>query len=300
MYYPKSQITTDLYTDGQEFQVVGTSIPYIGDYYKVSTGQCFTGKNPNSGQNLPLQLLVSTPIETIDPYNNIDIEPTNNYAPEDSVNVLWSLGSSGRTGDADPVAGTDQKYLTKSNHSGYSKISNIKKRLIPFPYTTKPTNKDLEKGFYKRYFVKNIIQTSYFEISKETFKGMDQADLYAVDLYEKVSINFRIGNGSISKNLLQLTIVEKSKNWPGFSKSIPLGLKKSTNLYTKGYEFTYLNRNNYVGFYHYMNNGQVMTGKSHEDGPNIKLISLKNPTPLIENSISTQTSSPSSGGGGGY
>ena len=36
MYYPKSQITTDLYTDGQEFQVVGTSIPYIGDYYKVS------------------------------------------------------------------------------------------------------------------------------------------------------------------------------------------------------------------------------------------------------------------------
>jgi hypothetical protein len=52
MYYPKSQITTNLSTNGKEFQIVGTSEYYIGSYFKTSNGRFYTGKTPQDGNNL--------------------------------------------------------------------------------------------------------------------------------------------------------------------------------------------------------------------------------------------------------
>ena len=72
-------------------------------------------------------------------------------------------------------------------------------------------------------FVKNLINSSYFEISKETFQDMNRGDLYANDLFNQVSILFYLGKDSFIKNLNQLKKVEASKRWNGFSKAIPLG-----------------------------------------------------------------------------
>ena len=49
MYYPKSQITTNLSTNGKEFQIVGKSEYYIGSYFKTSDGKFYTGKTPQDG-----------------------------------------------------------------------------------------------------------------------------------------------------------------------------------------------------------------------------------------------------------
>ena len=48
MYYPKSQITTNLFTLGDEYVYVGTTQVYSGSYFKTSDGNAFTGKNPNN------------------------------------------------------------------------------------------------------------------------------------------------------------------------------------------------------------------------------------------------------------
>ena len=37
-YYPKSQIKTDLYTNGDEYISSSTQEVYIGYYYEISTG----------------------------------------------------------------------------------------------------------------------------------------------------------------------------------------------------------------------------------------------------------------------
>lgn len=47
MYYPLSQIKTNLYTGGNEYALKSNPrTPYIGYYYKTSIGQSFTGKTP--------------------------------------------------------------------------------------------------------------------------------------------------------------------------------------------------------------------------------------------------------------
>ena len=46
-YLPKSQVKTNLYTNGNEYMVASTSNPYTGYYYETSKGEKFIGKIPN-------------------------------------------------------------------------------------------------------------------------------------------------------------------------------------------------------------------------------------------------------------
>jgi hypothetical protein len=57
MYYPKSQIKTNLYTNGYEFTTTPTNTTnsYSGYYWKTSNGKYFTGKTP---QDLPTQPVI--------------------------------------------------------------------------------------------------------------------------------------------------------------------------------------------------------------------------------------------------
>ena len=47
MYYPKSQITTNLFTNGNEFTIASTGEIYIGPYYVTSNGDAYSNKSPN-------------------------------------------------------------------------------------------------------------------------------------------------------------------------------------------------------------------------------------------------------------
>ena len=53
-YYPKSQITTNLYTSGGEFIKATDGLDYIGFYFKNSQNEFFTGKTPTNKPNLRL------------------------------------------------------------------------------------------------------------------------------------------------------------------------------------------------------------------------------------------------------
>ena len=51
MYYPKSQIQTELFTNGEDFTIFPTDERYSGYYFITGDNQAFTGKNPNDKPN---------------------------------------------------------------------------------------------------------------------------------------------------------------------------------------------------------------------------------------------------------
>lgn len=53
-YYPKSQIKTDLYTNGEGYILSTTGEQYTGYFYETSNGNKYTGKHPNNPPNILL------------------------------------------------------------------------------------------------------------------------------------------------------------------------------------------------------------------------------------------------------
>lgn len=301
MYYPKSQIRSNLYTNGGEFAYASTKSNYIGYYYTTSDGKAYTGKEPNTGGDSRLVLLTAT---------NDNIESSTTIP--DATQVIGST-----TNLTDYPFLEEMPYGLVNNQSNYPKLNKFTPRKIPQYYMNIPTIEDIKLGGYNRFFAKKRTTTLYLEISETDYSLLINKDkTIAFDLYEGVSIFWRLNNAI--ENETQVSNIEKNKKWYGFINFFNGNFKFSGNpspsyLYTGGNEFLLPNRTNYVGYYHYMPNGKVMTGKYHGDGPELNLIqitpnltsqqpSLDIPTPTLPppNQTTITTSSPSGGGGGGY
>jgi len=61
-YYPKSQIKTNLFTNGKEFIRSDNRLLYVGSYWKTSNGEVFSGKTPNDRPYVEL-LPIPEPVE---------------------------------------------------------------------------------------------------------------------------------------------------------------------------------------------------------------------------------------------
>jgi hypothetical protein len=185
MYYPKSQIKTNLYTSGKEYSLSTTKEEYIGYYYEISTGQQFTGKTPQDEPNIFLQLSDSYPNPTIE---------NQSTTPEEII----SLQS------------TD--YIP-------SNIPTI--RLIPKFNPTTPTTQDQQQGQFNRYFCKKTNELKYLEIDKNTYQKLQNKDpKIAWDLYNPVQIIWLIqGNQEqiYNSNKGSVISIEQNKGWISFS-----------------------------------------------------------------------------------
>jgi hypothetical protein len=71
MYYPKSQIKTNLYVAGGLLVLSSTKEQYIGYYYEISNGQKFTGKDPQDKPNI----LLTETSNNYDPTQEIPMKP---------------------------------------------------------------------------------------------------------------------------------------------------------------------------------------------------------------------------------
>jgi hypothetical protein len=190
MYYPKSQIKTDLYTDGSEYVVSTTKEGYTGFYYEISTGQKYTGKTPNDKPNI---LLMSIQQENF-------IESRELSAIGDSPTI-----------DA-PI------YFIPEE--GYSKINNSN-RFIPQFNPTTPTSQDQQNGQFTRYFCKKNNEVLYLEIDKETHDKLRSRNTQiAWDLYSPVSLIWQIkGNREqvFNSNRSSAIAIEQNLKWYRFS-----------------------------------------------------------------------------------
>ena len=147
MYFPKSQITPNQYTNGGEYVYASTKLPYIGYYFKVSTGKYYTGRNTADRPNEELLFIAAQDY------------PDN---PQSSVVII------------DPL----YDYLTNSN-------SDNPPVLIPTYSPVTPTSQDYQNGEFQRYFCKKTNEIQYIEINLDQFtklKAKDPQILYSLYL----------------------------------------------------------------------------------------------------------------------
>lgn len=308
-YFPLSQITTNLYTNGEEFVYLSNkSFFYEGDYYETSTGKYYTGKNPSNGQGIEIVKVDNSVVKT---------KSDNDNPPP----ILGGTLPSSNTLDLIDFDLQDDPNLSFYNSKviqSYPPTPEFKRRLLPQQGISFPI---LGSNSYRKYYVKKVNELIYFEISKETYSKLKSKDpTIAFELFECLYFPWNIGNepeenAKINKKIV--TQIERDHKWYGFHHyfrgDFGGGSITTEDLHTDGGEFLLPNRTNYVGFYHFMSNGNPMVGKSHGEGSDIPLIQIKptttsippvtsfpSTTPQTTITPTSSPTSPSSGGGGGY
>ena len=185
MYFPKSQIKSNLFTNGNEYILSTTQQEYKGYYYEISNGRKYTGKTPQDGQNI---LLLPLPSITL---TNPQIDPT---IPSTSTLIT-------------PVNPNISKSLPE--------------RSLPQYNPTTPTQKDISLGVFQRFFCKKNNELIYMEINQSTYSQLKaRSSQIAWDLYTPLDTLWYIkGNRekvyNTNKNLISL--IEQKQKWYGFS-----------------------------------------------------------------------------------
>lgn len=145
-YYPLSRIVTNKYTRGGEF-VLSNGKPYSGRYYTTYTGDSFTGSNPILGASEPL---IPTSLEREQRRFRSDFI-TGNYTTNPSVAYEASKG------------------IPEIEDTGLQELK---------PYYPAPSESDYQRGYFTRYFAKNISGPGYiFEISKGTWSMIQNGEI---------------------------------------------------------------------------------------------------------------------------
>jgi hypothetical protein len=185
MYYPKSQIKTNLYTNGNEFSLSTTKEAYMGYYYETSTGQQYTGRTPQDGPNILIQ--------RSDSYPNPLIE--NQSTPPEEIVLLQS--------------------------AEYVDPNILSTRALPVFNLTLPTNQDKTNGQFNRYFCKKNNELKYLEISQDTYQQLKNRDpKIAWDLYTPAIVLWVIQGDQtqvFNSNKATVQAIEQNLPWYGFT-----------------------------------------------------------------------------------
>jgi hypothetical protein len=182
MYYPKSQITPNLYTNGNEFVLSTTQEVYSGFYYKVSTGKFYTGRNQDDKPNVELLPLITSQTISTPTQENFQ----SNYITTTSI-----------------FDANNETYLNIKSQQPTSKF-------IPTYLPETPTQQDYQVGEFRRYFCKKTNQIQYIEINQEQFDQLVAKDpQIEFSLYLPFFINWQLtGNeqqvARINKNSVDL------------------------------------------------------------------------------------------------
>jgi len=152
MYYPKSQISTPLYTNGDKFTL--NERDYIGNYWVDSKGNNYSGKSP---QNPPNNLLT---LKT--PSTNLDVESPLSFFK------------------------SNPEYYNSKNEK-FSLIA----PLPPISSVIIPTKDDYQTGEFQRYFVRKRNEFKYIEVSSNTYqKYVNQDQGVQWQLYAPIQISW--------------------------------------------------------------------------------------------------------------
>ena len=244
MYYPKSQIKTNLITNGDEYVYSNTTTIYSGSYFITGDGKIFTGRNPNNKPNDSLQPA------SINLANSPNIEEE---VIPDSYNVI-----------------NQAYYLAKGiDPNGINPVPKAPTQITPLP-----TEKQYQIGEIRRYFVKKTNEIKYIEINKAEYNQYkSSAPNVQITIYSQFSLPWVLtGNRSNAFEVNKKTVerVQTNLKLQGF-KSYFKGrydqLFKYTpqeNLYTEGGEYKSISNGKiYKGYYHLHPEKGPMEGRQH-------------------------------------
>lgn len=196
MYFPLSQITPNLYTNGNEFIIYGTQQVYTGYYFKTSKGQFYTGRNSSDKPNqllLPLSQEINNQPPTTIPTNPgyIALEYDGNEEFYEGLPFNPNLVSD---------------YVNLAN-------VDVDAKVYPIVYSpTLPTQQDYQIGEFRRYFCKKTNDLIYLEINQDYFDKISLKDPqvdYA--LYLAFYVDWQLTGDKqqvarTNKNIVELTI----------------------------------------------------------------------------------------------
>tara|TARA_R110000824_G_scaffold399715_1_gene605568 strand:+ start:321 stop:1124 length:804 start_codon:yes stop_codon:yes gene_type:complete len=265
MYIPKNKIKTNLYTHGGEYQYANTKVEYIGNYWTMYNGKIFTGKNPNDQPREELIPLVQTSKLTITP-------------KQETIKYVFNW-------DGETVPGQIQNRNDISSYNYIKKIDVSEIKTIPQQYFPLPTDEEYELGIFTRYFIVRQNQIIYQEINKDEYEKIKKQDptiLWAP--YTTFTLQWTLKgfvNYVEETNYNQVIIREERINRKGlqnFLRNDYLYLYAPNSgeiLYSNGEDGLVLpNGEAYIGNYHVMVDGTIMTGKFHGVGEDIVLTKI--------------------------
>ena len=211
MYYPKSQIKPNLFTNGGEYILSTTKEEYKGYYYKISTGQLYTGKNPNEIQSILLEPLVIS-----------DVPKLTQNLPNNSDPIVIPLSPYIQTSTlSDGTTSTVNIPVNSGLYNSYPKRNEFENRLLPQFNLPSPTTQEQQNSQFTRYFCKRNNELKYIEINLDTYTQLSIKDpQIAWDLYTPASVVWQIqGDKNIvyASNQSSVYLVEKTQTWYGFS-----------------------------------------------------------------------------------
>jgi hypothetical protein len=220
MYYPKSQIKTNLYTNGDEYVIELTQTPYTGYYYLTSTGKAFTGKTPDDRPNQEL----------------IKVEPVIKDEGDLSTTLIPSTSaifSNHNPGAIDVITSLDYNSALDYAQLKNINIFNPQVQLLPYYNPQQPTQQDYQNGEFRRFFCKKTNEILYIEINKAQYDKLIAKDPQILwQLYLPFNITWQLTGDEqqvarVNKNMVELAM--KNLKLPKFN----LYIKED---YTKYYQ----------------------------------------------------------------
>lgn len=186
MYFPKSQIKTNLYTKGGEYSFLNSSDSYVGYYYKTSDGRYFSGRTPNESPSFEL---FSLSLE--------DLSLTPSLGTADYYSIERGYARSTRLSFSSPPPSSPKQS---------------------YPVVTE---NDYKLGEFQRYFLKKGNETKFLEISLEDYrKYVNQDSDVMFELYTPIQINWILTGDKEQVYKVNQSIVaraELEQNLPGFT-----------------------------------------------------------------------------------
>ena len=253
MYYPLSQLTTNLSTSNEEFILLDTGETYVGNYYATSDGNYFTGNTPQDGPNLML------------------VQDVANNAQKD---VEAGLEGSFTTTNLDSIPNTTINLLPPTYQSAMSvPVNNAPPPISSIQF---PTEEEYNTGEFVRYFLKKSNTSQYMEVNNQTYTNYINSNPNTQhQLYTPIKINWDLTGNPIDTYIVNRNIVllnQKSQNLLGFESSfrgkfVKYYKETTQNFFnTSGGELKVeIDNENYSGFYHVNSNrGVLMEGKFHK------------------------------------
>jgi hypothetical protein len=201
MYYPKSKIQENQYTNGKQFAIKSTNEEYIGYYYTLFNGDSYTGKNPTS--DLTPQLLID--------YNeSLKIQKT----PKDII--FYDSIKSAKLPDLNAFSPIISQIIV-------------------------PSETDYLNADFARYFAQKKNGGNIIEINKSIFDSLQKNESkYDYISYNSVEITWAISGNLedvIENNIKELGVKTINKNAIAVAEKTIKGISQYLNDVTEFYRF---------------------------------------------------------------
>lgn len=222
-YYPSFTVKTNLISRGN-FLLDGK--PYTGYYYETFDGKYFSGANPVTGENRRLTPNIGPEVMgDLNPVkNNIKYSKGNEFLlngkpytgpyqyDSSKGNYIVPKSLSGNSSDTvlTPTGAPINDSAANNPRLLFGTRTNYQLYKEPTPYYPVPLDRDYEKGYITRYFIKKVNERGYVvEISEEEFAAFSNGTVrYDVSLYQVEKILWKITGSEKTVRLSQYDIRE--------------------------------------------------------------------------------------------